>query len=127
MHADDRAGMMAAQTLPSSEALLARILSSLDSDKAEELVQIDLRGRTAIGDYMVIASGRSSRQVSAMAEKLVDRLKQEFGVIAKVEGKDTGDWVLIDTGDVIVHLFRPEVREFYQLEKMWLPQGAATA
>ncbi|WP_300245428.1 ribosome silencing factor [Antarcticimicrobium sp.] len=118
---------MAAQTLPSSEALLARILSSLDSDKAEELVQIDLRGRTAIGDYMVIASGRSSRQVSAMAEKLVDRLKQEFGVIAKVEGKDTGDWVLIDTGDVIVHLFRPEVREFYQLEKMWLPQGAATA
>ncbi|MDF1718363.1 MAG: ribosome silencing factor [Antarcticimicrobium sp.] len=127
MPADDRAGMMAAQTLPSSEALLARILSSLDSDKAEELVQIDLRGRTAIGDYMVIASGRSSRQVSAMAEKLVDRLKQEFGVIAKVEGKDTGDWVLIDTGDVIVHLFRPEVREFYQLEKMWLPQGAATA
>jgi len=127
MPADDRAGMMAAQTLPSSEALLARILSSLDSDKAEEVVQVDLRGRTAIGDYMVIASGRSSRQVSAMAEKLVDRLKQEFGVIAKVEGKDTGDWVLIDTGDVIVHLFRPEVREFYQLEKMWLPQGAATA
>lgn len=127
MPADDRAGMMAAQTLPSSEELLARILSSLDSDKAEEVVQVDLRGRTAIGDYMVIASGRSSRQVSAMAEKLVDRLKQEFGVIAKVEGKDTGDWVLIDTGDVIVHLFRPEVREFYQLEKMWLPQGAATA
>lgn len=118
---------MAAQALPSSEELLARILTSLESDKAEEVVQVDLRGRTAIGDYMVIASGRSSRQVSAMAEKLVDRLKQEFGVIAKVEGKDTGDWVLIDTGDVIVHLFRPEVREFYQLEKMWLPQGAANA
>lgn len=127
MPADDRAGMMAAQALPSSEELLARILTSLESDKAEEVVQVDLRGRTAIGDYMVIASGRSSRQVSAMAEKLVDRLKQEFGVIAKVEGKDTGDWVLIDTGDVIVHLFRPEVREFYQLEKMWLPQGAANA
>ncbi|WP_353349362.1 ribosome silencing factor [Aquicoccus sp. SU-CL01552] len=118
---------MAAQALPSSEELLARILTSLDSDKAEEVVQVDLRGRTAIGDYMVIASGRSSRQVSAMAEKLVDRLKQEFGLVAKVEGKDTGDWVLIDTGDVVVHLFRPEVREFYQLEKMWLPQGAANA
>jgi len=127
MPADDRAGMMAAQALPSSEELLARILSSLDSDKAEEVVQVDLRGRTAIGDYMVIASGRSSRQVSAMAEKLVDRLKQEFGLVAKVEGKETGDWVLIDTGDVVVHLFRPEVREFYQLEKMWLPQGAANA
>ena len=127
MPADDRAGMMAAQALPSSEELLARILTSLDSDKAEEVVQIDLRGRTAIGDYMVIASGRSSRQVSAMAEKLVDRLKQEFGLVAKVEGKETGDWVLIDTGDVVVHLFRPEVREFYQLEKMWLPQGAANA
>ena len=127
MPADDRAGMMAAQALPSSEELLARILTSLDSDKAEEVVQVDLRGRTAIGDYMVIASGRSSRQVSAMAEKLVDRLKQEFGLVAKVEGKDTGDWVLIDTGDVIVHLFRPEVREFYQLEKMWLPQGATNA
>lgn len=125
--ADGRAGVMAAQTLPSSETLLARILSSLDSDKAEDVVQVDLRGRTAFGDYMVIASGRSSRQVSAMAEKLVDRLKQEYGIIAKVEGKDAGDWVLIDTGDVIVHLFRPEVREFYQLEKMWLPQGAAKA
>ncbi len=116
---------MAAQSLPSSEELLARILSSLDSDKAEDVVQVDLRGRTAFGDYMVIASGRSSRQVSAMAEKLVDRLKQEFGIIAKLEGKDAGDWVLIDTGDVIVHLFRPEVRDFYQLEKMWLPQGKA--
>ncbi|TDK43976.1 ribosome silencing factor [Antarcticimicrobium luteum] len=116
---------MAAQPLPSSETLLERILSSLESDKAEDVVQIDLRGRTAFGDYMVIGSGRSSRQVSAIAEKLVDRLKQDFGIIAKVEGKDAGDWVLIDTGDVIVHLFRPEVRDFYQLEKMWLPQGAA--
>ncbi len=116
---------MAARTLPSSEELLARILTSLESDKAEEIVQVDLRGRTSFGDYMVIASGRSSRQVTSMAEKLADRLKQEFGLIAKVEGKDSGDWVLIDTGDVIVHLFRPEVRDFYQLEKMWLPQGAA--
>ena len=102
-----------------------RILTSLDQDKAEEIVQIDLRGKTSIGDYMVIASGRSTRQVTAMAEKLVDRLKQEYGRACKVEGKEAGDWVLIDTGDVVVHIFRPEVREFYQLEKMWLPAGQA--
>lgn len=89
-------------------------------------MQINLRGKSEIGDYMVIASGRSTRQVTAMAEKLADRLKQEFGIISKTEGKDTGDWVLIDTGDIIVHIFRPEVREFYQLEKMWQP-GTATA
>ena len=124
MAADDRAGLMAAQTEPTSEELLARILSSLDDDKAEDVVQIDLRGKTAIGDYMVIASGRSTRQVSSMAEKLTDRLKQEFGRLSRVEGKDAGDWVLIDTGDVIVHVFRPEVREFYQLEKMWMPAGS---
>ena len=74
-----------------------------------------------MADYMVICSGRSSRQVGAIAEKLVDRLKQEFGRLCKVEGKETGDWVLIDTDDVVVHVFRPEVREFYQLEKMWMP------
>ena len=90
MPADDRAGMMAAQAQPSSEELLARILTSLDSDKAEEVVQVDLRGRTAIGDYMVIASGRSSRQVSAMAEKLVDRLKS--GVRPYREGRGQGYW-----------------------------------
>lgn len=112
-------------TQATSDRLLAAILASLEDDKAEEVVQIDLRGRSEMGDYMVIASGRSSRQVAAIAEKLTDRLKQEFGVISKTEGKDTGDWVLIDTGDVIVHVFRPEVREFYQLEKMWAPSGAA--
>nr|WP_232897197.1 ribosome silencing factor [Pontibaca salina] len=101
--------------------MLDHILTSLADDKAEDIVQIDLRGKTAIGDFMVIASGRSTRQVSAMADKLVERLKRDFGRVARIEGKDTGDWVLIDTGDVIVHIFRPEVREFYQLEKMWLP------
>ena len=116
---------MTAQTV-TSESLLAAVLKSLDDDKGEDIVQINLRGKSEIGDYMVIASGRSSRQVTAMAEKLSDRIKQEFGVISKTEGKDTGDWVLIDTGDVIVHIFRPEVREFYQLEKMW-QTGAATA
>ena len=108
-----------------SESLLARILSSLDEDKAEDIVQIDLRGRSAFADHMVVCSGRSSRQVASISEKLSERLKQEMGVLCKMEGKDQGDWVLIDAGDVIVHVFRPEVREFYQLEKMWLPAGAA--
>jgi len=116
---------MAAQSRPTSDELLAYILSSLDDDKAEDVVQIDLRGKTAIGDYMVIATGRSSRQVSALSQKLADRIKQNYGFTSKIEGRDTGDWVLVDTGDVIVHVFRPEVREFYQLEKMWL--GGDTA
>jgi ribosome-associated protein len=119
MAADDRAAAMTAQPQHSSEDLLERILSSLSDDKAEDIVQIDLRGKSSIGDYMVIASGRSTRQVSSMADKLVERLKHDTGLSVRVEGKDAGDWVLIDTADVIVHLFRPEVREFYQLEKMW--------
>ena len=106
-----------------SEQLLAHILASLDDDKAEEVAQIDLRGRSEMADYMVICSGRSTRQVAAIAEKLVDRLKQDHGRLCRIEGKDTADWVLIDAGDVIVHVFRPEVRDFYQLEKMWLPGG----
>ena len=108
-----------------SEALLEAILTSLESDKAEEIVQIDLKGKSSIGDHMVVCSGRSSRQVAAIAEKLAERIKAEFGLTVRTEGKSTGDWVLIDSGDVIVHVFRPEVREFYQLEKMWQP-GAAT-
>ena len=109
-----------------SKALLALVLKSVDDDKAEDIVQIDLRGRSDVADYMVICSGRSSRQVASISEKLADRLKQNMGLIAKIEGKDTGDWVLIDAGDVIVHVFRPEVRDFYQLEKMWMPAGART-
>ena len=116
--------MRQTQTL-TSETLLEQVIDSLTDDKAEEVVQIDLRGKTEMADYMVIASGRSTRQVSAMSEKLVDRLKQVFGLTCRVEGKETGDWVLIDGGDVIVHIFRPEVREFYQLEKMWMPAGQA--
>jgi ribosome-associated protein len=107
-----------------SEAVLALVLKSVDDDKAEEIVQIDLRGRSDVADYMVICSGRSSRQVASISEKLADRLKQELRISVRMEGKETGDWVLIDAGDVIVHVFRPEVREFYQLEKMWLPAGA---
>ncbi|MFC3527842.1 ribosome silencing factor [Paracoccus mangrovi] len=104
-----------------SDQVLDRVLASLDDDKAEDVVTIDLRGRSAMADHMVIASGRNARQVASIAEKLVERLKQQTGQSARVEGKDTGDWVLIDTDDVIVHVFRPEVREFYQLEKMWMP------
>lgn len=111
-------------TAESSDQLLARIISSLEDDKAEDVVTIDLRGRSAMADHMVIASGRNARQVGAIAEKLADRLKQANGRTVRVEGKDTGDWVLIDTDDVIVHVFRPEVREFYQLEKMWMPANA---
>lgn len=104
--------------LESSE-LLDHILSSLDDDSAQEVVTIDLRGKSPVADHMVVASGRSSRHVTAIAEKLMERLKQGQGLATRSEGKDSGDWVLIDAGDVIVHVFRPEVREFYQLEKMW--------
>ena len=118
-----KAVVMTAHTLgadATSDEILARVISSLEDDKAEDIVTIDLRGRSSIGDYMVICSGRSSRQVGAIAENLSERLKQDFGRICKVEGKDQGDWVLLDSADVIVHVFRPEVREFYQLEKMWM-------
>jgi ribosome-associated protein len=108
-----------------SSVLLSAILASLEDDKAEDIVTIPLAGKSEMADHMVIASGRSSRQVSAIAEHLTDRLKQEQGVAVRMEGKDLGDWVLVDAGDIIVHVFRPEVREFYQLEKMWLPQAAA--
>ncbi|ARO13794.1 ribosome-associated protein [Ketogulonicigenium robustum] len=111
----------AADKTYTSDQLLAAVLESLEDDKAEEIVQIDLRGRSSMGDYMVIASGRSTRQVAAIAEKMADRLKQDFAVLCKMEGREAADWVLIDTGDIIVHIFRPEVREFYQLEKMWMP------
>jgi ribosome-associated protein len=110
-----------------SDTLLERVLASLEDDKAEEIVSIDLRGKSSIADFMVICSGRSSRQVAAISEKLVERLKHAVGRPCRVEGKDAGDWVLIDAGDVIVHIFRPEVREFYQLEKMWMPSAEAGA
>lgn len=110
-----------------SEALRAAVIASLDDDKAEDIVQIDLRGRSDMGDWMVIASGRSTRQVAAIAEKLADRVKRDFGILSKMEGRETADWVLIDTGDIIVHVFRPEVRDFYQLEKIWMPVGATAA
>jgi len=114
-------------TALASDELLGVILTSLDDSKAEEIVKIDLRGKSEMADWMVIATGRSSRQVAAIAENLVDKLKQDHGRLSKTEGKETGDWVLIDVGDAIVHVFRPEVREFYQLEKMWLSPSDATS
>lgn len=115
-----------ATTADQGDQMLSLVLTSLDDDKAEDVISIDLRGRSAIADHMVIASGRSSRQVAAIAEKLAQRVKDATGRSPRIEGKETGDWVLIDTDDVVVHVFRPEVREFYQLEKMWMPADALT-
>lgn len=103
--------------------LLARILTSLDDDKAENIVTVDLQGRSALCDAAVIASGRSSRHVAAMAEHLARRLKEAGYGTRPVSGAAQGDWVLVDAGDVIVHLFRPEVRDYYDLEGMWSVGG----
>ena len=103
----------------SPNRLLDVVLDTLDAAKAENVVTIDLRGKTSIGDHMVLASGRSQRHVGAVADHLVRKLKDEGFGRARVEGQPHCDWVLIDTGDVIVHIFRPEVRDFYNLEKMW--------
>lgn len=104
---------------PEAQALHALILQSLDDDQAVETVSIPLAGKSSIADFMVIASGRSSRQVSSMASKLAEKVKAQSGQSPKIEGLAAADWVLIDAGDVIVHLFRPEVRSFYNLERMW--------
>jgi ribosome-associated protein len=101
------------------EALHSLVMQSLDDDQAVEMITIPLAGKSSIADHMVIASGRSSRQVASMATKLADKIKQQFGRIVRIEGLPVADWVLIDADDVIVHLFRPEVRSFYNLERMW--------
>ena len=106
-------------TEPTQSPLLARILSSLDDDKAEDIVTIDLTGRSSLCDAIVIATGRSARHVASLAENLARRLKEWGMGGVRVEGLPQGDWVLIDAGDVIVHLFRAEVREYYDLEGMW--------
>jgi ribosome-associated protein len=101
------------------EALHTLVLKSLDDDQAQEVVTIALEGKSSIADHMVIASGRSTRQVAAIAQKLAERIKQAGFPPPRVEGLPAADWVLIDAGDVVVHLFRPEVRSFYNLERMW--------
>ncbi|WP_419828267.1 ribosome silencing factor [Sphingomonas sp.] len=105
------------------------VLRSLDDDQAVDTISIPLAGKSSIADYMVIASGRSTRQVASMATKLAEKLKSELHRTPRIEGLPVADWVLIDAGDVIVHLFRPEVRSFYNLERMWAfgDAGAADA
>jgi len=104
---------------------LAIVLESLDDSKAEDIVAIDVRGKTPIADHMVVASGRSHRHVGAVADHLLRELKTNGVKGVRVEGMNACDWVLIDAGDVVVHVFRPEVRQFYNLEKMWQMESAA--
>ena len=106
-------------SIESVEALHDLVLRSLDDDQAQEVVTIPLSGKSSIADHMVIASGRSTRQVASMAQKLTQRIKQDLGRNVRIEGLPVADWVLIDAEDVIVHIFRPEVRSFYNLERMW--------
>ncbi len=101
------------------------VLDSLEESKAEDIIPINIIGKTSLGDHMVVASGRSPRHVAAIAERLVEDLKKAGGQNLHVEGLPHADWVLIDAGDVIVHVFRPEVRTFYNLEKMWLADHPA--
>lgn len=102
----------------SAQALHDLIMKSIDDDKGQDIVSIPLAGKSSLADYMVVASGTSTRQVAAMAQKLSERVKKQGGS-CRIEGLANADWVLIDAGDVIVHLFRPEVRSFYNLERMW--------
>jgi ribosome-associated protein len=116
-----------ATTQHEEQSLLSRILVSLDDDKAEDIVTIDLEGRSSLADSIVIANGRSQRHVSAIAEHLARRLKEAGYGTRPVDGLASGDWVLVDAGDVIVHIFRPEVRAYYDLEGMWSVKEPARA
>lgn len=104
-------------------ALHQLVLAQLDDDQAQEVVSIPLEGKSSIADHMVIASGRSTRQVASMAQKLAEKIKHAGFGHARIEGLPAADWVLIDAGDVVIHLFRPEVRTFYNLERMWSFEG----
>ena len=116
------------KALPDADKTLNLILSRLDDMKAEETVTIDLRGKPAFSDYMIVTSGRANRHVGAIAENVAKSLKENGIKSLHIEGLPNCDWVLIDSGDVIVHVFRPEVREFYNLERLWTqgPTAAAT-
>ena len=110
---------------PSTPSLLKIVLDQLDDAKAEQVVTIGLDGKSAIADNMVVASGRSNRHVGAIADQLVEKLKETGRRDIRVEGMPQCDWVLVDAGDVVVHLFRPEVRSFYNLEKLWSEHAPA--
>ena len=107
--------------LPEAEpgSLHALVLEQLDEDQAQDIVSVPLEGKSSIADHMVIASGRSTRQVASIAQKLAEKIKQEGHGPVRLEGLPAADWVLVDAGDIVVHLFRPEVRSFYNLERMW--------
>lgn len=117
--------LVAASRDLAAKDVLNAILASLDESKAEDRISIDISGKSSIGDYMVVASGRSQRHVSAIADRLVTDLKAAGATDIRVEGQKACDWVLVDAGDVIVHIFRPEVRTFYNIEKMWLAEHPA--
>ena len=104
-------------------ALSQNLIQALEDDKAEDLTVIDLTGKSSLSDIMIIASGRSARHVSAIADHLSKTVKEKTGRSPKIEGLPNADWVLIDLGDIIIHLFRPEVRAFYNLEKIWADDG----
>lgn len=113
------AGVPSAMPETGSGSLHSLVLEQLDEDQAQDVVSVPLEGKSSIADHMVIASGRSTRQVAAIAQKLAERIKQAgFGPV-RLEGLPAADWVLVDAGDVVIHLFRPEVRSFYNLERMW--------
>ena len=111
---------------PDAEETLSTVLAALENMKAEDITTIDLTGKSSIGDYMVVATGRSQRHVASVADNVVKDLEQSGITRVRVEGMRQADWVLIDSGDVIVHVFRPEIRSFYNLEKMWTPGQAKT-
>lgn len=111
-----------AATETSSQAQLDLTIQTLEDAKAQDITTIDLEGKSSIGDYMVVASGRSHRHVGAIADQLARILKEQGHGRARIEGQDNCDWVLIDAGNIIIHVFRPEVREFYNIEKMWLAE-----
>jgi len=115
------------KALPDADKTLNLILSRLDDMKAEETVTIDLRGKSALSDYMIVTSGRANRHVGAIAENVAKSLKENGIKSLHIEGLPNCDWVLIDSGDVIVHVFRPEVREFYNLERLWTQGPTAVA
>lgn len=104
---------------PGPLPVLKTVLGSLEDSKAENIVPIDIQGKSSLADHMVVASGRSNRHVAAVADHLIKALKEAGYGNARVEGLANADWVLIDAGDIIVHVFRPEIREFYNIEKMW--------
>jgi len=114
-----RASTAKSTAAPASASLLAEIVNWLDEAKAEEIVTIPLEGKSSLGDYMVVASGRTDRHVGAISDQLATKIKEATGTPVRVEGVPACDWVLVDTGDIIIHIFRPEVRDFYNLEKMW--------